>query len=64
VDLVPKDMIQEGKKGLEGIIRNTWLPYTERLPEKLRSEFVSEIADRYIERYPSSRARRTSKWHG
>ena len=52
VDLVPKDMIHEGKKGLEGIIRNTWLPYTERLPEELRPEFVSEIADRYIERYP------------
>ena len=52
VDLVPKDMVHAGKKGLEGIIRNTWLPYTERLPQKLRQEFVSEIADRYIERYP------------
>ncbi len=52
VDLVPKDMVQAGKKGLEGIVRNTWLPYTERLPEKLRPEFVGEIADRYIERYP------------
>lgn len=52
VDLVPKDMVQAGKKGLEGIIRNTWLPYTERLPEKLRPEFVSEIANKYIERYP------------
>lgn len=52
VDLVPKDMVQTGKKGLEGIIRNTWLPYTERLPEKLRSEFVNEIADRYIENHP------------
>lgn len=52
VDLVPKDMVQTGKKGLEGIIRNTWLPYTERLPERLRPEFVSEIAERYIERHP------------
>jgi trans-aconitate 2-methyltransferase len=52
VDLVPKDMIHEGKKGLEGIIRNTWLPYTERLPEELRPEFVSEIADRYLEGHP------------
>ena len=52
VDLVPKDMVHAGKKGLEGIIRNTWLPYTERLPEELRQEFVSEIADRHIERYP------------
>jgi trans-aconitate 2-methyltransferase len=52
VDLVPKDMVQSGKKGLEGIIRNTWLPYTERLPEELRPEFVSEISNRYIERNP------------
>ena len=52
VNLVPKDMIQEGKKGLEGIIRNTWLPYTERLPERLRSSFISEIADRYIDHHP------------
>lgn len=52
VDLVPKDMVHEGKKGLEGIIRNTWLPYTERLPEELRPQFVSEIAERYIDRYP------------
>lgn len=52
VDLAPKDMIHEGKKGLEGIIRNTWLPYTERLPEKLRPEFVSEIADKYIGMHP------------
>jgi trans-aconitate 2-methyltransferase len=52
VDLVPKDMVQTGKKGLEGIIRNTWLPYTERLPETLRPQFVSEITESYIERYP------------
>lgn len=52
VELVPKDMVQAGKKGLEGIIRNTWLPYTERLPEKLRPVFISEISDRHIERFP------------
>jgi trans-aconitate methyltransferase len=52
VELVPKEMVHEDKKGLEGIIRATWLPYTERLPEELRREFVSEIADRYIQSYP------------
>jgi trans-aconitate 2-methyltransferase len=52
VELVPKDMVHVGKKGLEGIIRNTWLPYTERLPEELRSKFIGEIADRYIESHP------------
>ena len=36
---------------MEGIIRNIWLPYTERLPADLRPKFVSEVARRYIERY-------------
>jgi len=52
VELVAKDMIHQGQEGLEGIIRNTWLPYTERLPVHLRDEFVREIARRYLERYP------------
>ena len=52
VELVPKDMVHQGQAGLEGIIRNTWLPYTERLPAHLRDEFVQQIARRYLERYP------------
>ena len=52
VELIPKDMIHQGQEGLEGIIRNTWLPYTERLPAHLRDGFVREIAGRYLERYP------------
>jgi trans-aconitate 2-methyltransferase len=52
VELVPKEMTHRGKNGLEGIIRNTWLPYTERLPEDLRPEFISEIADRYMKGHP------------
>jgi trans-aconitate 2-methyltransferase len=52
VELVPKDMVHAGKSGLEGIIRNTWLPYTERLPRELRAKFIGEIAGRYIESHP------------
>jgi len=52
VELVPKDMVHLGKGGLEGIIRNTWLPYTERLPAELRAKFIGKIADRYIESHP------------
>jgi trans-aconitate 2-methyltransferase len=52
VDLVSKDMVHQGQAGLEGIIRNTWLPYTERLPDHQRDEFVREVARRYLERYP------------
>jgi trans-aconitate methyltransferase len=51
-ELVAKDMIHQGQAGLEGIIRNTWLPYTQRLPAHLQGEFVREIAGMYLDRYP------------
>ncbi len=47
-----KTMTQQGRDGLASWIRTTWLPYTERIPEELRSAFIFEIADRYIERFP------------
>jgi trans-aconitate methyltransferase len=52
VELKAKDMVHKGQAGLEGIIRNTWLPYTQRLPVNLQVQFVREIAGRYLERYP------------
>jgi trans-aconitate methyltransferase len=52
VELKAKDMVHQGQAGLEGIIRNTWLPYTQRLPGHLQGRFVAEIAGRYLERYP------------
>ncbi len=51
-ELVAKDMVHTGQAGLEGIIRNTWLPYTERLPEHMKSEFISQNAAAYLEKYP------------
>ncbi|OGO01099.1 MAG: SAM-dependent methyltransferase [Chloroflexi bacterium RBG_13_53_26] len=53
VELVPKDMVHEGKKELAAWIRTTWLPYTQRVPELLREEFVMEVVDRYCEEHPS-----------
>lgn len=52
VELIPKDMIHKGKDGLMGWIRTTWLPYTHKIPENLREEFISEIAEEYIRQYP------------
>lgn len=53
VELVPKDMKLQGKEGLAGWIRTTWLPFTERVPSHLRAAFVAEIADRYLAAHPS-----------
>lgn len=52
VELIPKEMVHEGRVRLEGFLSTTWLPYTERLPEGLRQDFISEIARRYIDLYP------------
>ena len=52
VELLAKDMVHQGQEGLEGIIRNTWLPYTERLPSRLRDDFVAEMARGYLKEWP------------
>ncbi len=52
VELIPKDMAQHGREGLAGWVRTTWLPYTQRVPEGLREQFVGEVVDRYVESFP------------
>lgn len=52
VQLYEKDMIHDGEAGLEGWIRTTWLPYTSRIPENEREEFISLIVKKYIEKFP------------
>jgi trans-aconitate methyltransferase len=45
-------MVHDGKEGLMGWLRTVFLPYTERLPEALREDFVKEMASSYLERHP------------
>jgi len=52
VQLVPKDMVHDGRDALTGWLRTVFLPYTERLPDALREDFVGEIANVYVERQP------------
>jgi trans-aconitate 2-methyltransferase len=52
VELIPKEMVQQGKTGLEGWIRTTWHPVIERIPDDLKEQLVSEIAERYLEHHP------------
>lgn len=48
VERILKKMVHRGVEPLEEWIRMTWLPYTRRVPENLRSHFIREIADTYI----------------
>ncbi len=52
VELIPKNMEHNGKSGLEGWIRTTWLPYTQRIPEKERDQFIRELVCNYIKKVP------------
>jgi trans-aconitate 2-methyltransferase len=52
VELIPKDMTHDGKSGLEGWIRTTWLPYTERIPKEKREVFIEEVAASYLAKVP------------
>ena len=52
VELVRKTMEHDGRSGLKGWIRTTWLPYTERVPVELRGEFIGDLVNRYLEKVP------------
>lgn len=52
IKLLPRDMKQSGAEGLAGWIRTTWLPYTQRLPESERDEFILDVVDAYLSRCP------------
>jgi trans-aconitate 2-methyltransferase len=52
LELVLKDMMHPGKKGLTGWIRTTWIPFTDRIPQSERDKFISHFVDLYLERIP------------
>jgi len=52
LELIPKDMTQQGCQGLEGWLRTTWMPYWQRLPEDLQQPFLAEIVETYVRRHP------------
>lgn len=52
MQLTPAQMIQEGKEGLKGFVRSTWVPLTNRISEDLLPDFVEKLAQTYIESYP------------
>ena len=51
IELIPKDMKLKGKEGLSGFIRSTWLPYTLRIPEDLRTKFIDSVTEKYLEEH-------------
>lgn len=52
LELLEKDMVQKGRSGLASWITSTWLPYIERVPEELRSDFIYSVVERYVQLHP------------
>ena len=52
-ELVTKDMIHENGDNLAAWIRTTWIPYTQRVPESQREEFIRTIVEEFIRKHPA-----------
>jgi trans-aconitate methyltransferase len=52
VQLAPKDATYDGQAGFATWLRATWLPFTQRVPENLREEFIAVVTARYVARHP------------
>jgi trans-aconitate 2-methyltransferase len=52
IELLPRVMKQKGAAGLAGWVRTTWMPYTDRLPEDRREDFIREACERYLSAHP------------
>jgi len=53
IKLAPKDATYPAAEGFAMWLRTTWLPYTQRVPENLREEFIAAVTARYLARHPS-----------
>jgi trans-aconitate methyltransferase len=50
--LADKDMAFADRDSFAGWFRTTWLPYTHRVPENLREEFIAAVTERYVTKHP------------
>ncbi len=59
VELIHKDMVHEGADGLAGWFRSTWFPFIDRIPEKMKNEFIYECVGEYLKKQPPDADGRT-----
>ena len=58
IHLAPKAAKYDGWVGFATWLRTTWLPYTQRVPEQSREEFIAAVTDRYVAKHPPDDAGR------
>ena len=52
VELIPKDMTQQGREGLMAWFRTTWHPFIQSVPDELQQKFIDEAIDTYLSEHP------------
>ena len=50
--LAPKVVAYHGADGFAKWLGTTWLPFTQRVPEPLRADFIAAVTQRYLARHP------------
>ena len=50
--LAPKGVTYDGAAGLATWLTTTWLPFTQRVRENLREEFIVAVTQRYLAKHP------------
>ena len=51
--LTPKDVAYDGTENFATWLRTTWLPFTQRVPENGREEFIAAVTQRYVAKHPA-----------
>lgn len=52
--LAPKDAVHEDKGAFEGWLRTTWMPYTHRVPDDRRDDFIRAVIHRFLADHPAA----------
>jgi trans-aconitate 2-methyltransferase len=52
VELLNRDVVYNDRAGLAGWIRTTWMPYTDRIPENMRDQFIEQLITEYLKQTP------------
>ncbi|MGC3981878.1 MAG: methyltransferase domain-containing protein [Steroidobacteraceae bacterium] len=50
--LLVKDMVHANLVAFAGWIRTAWHPYTSRVPEDKREQFIADVVSRYVQSHP------------
>lgn len=53
IELIKKNMVHEGIEEFKGFIRTAWIPFTQRIPEEKREQFISDAAELYVNNFPA-----------